>query len=137
MSKARLAGLLGALVAYTGGSGAWAVLTPDNAVAAVTFPSLAVPERDNPADLDIATLRQAEARAASQQLAGSAHATSGQSKTPDGDTVVDSRAVQPIGRPSPTSWLLLVVGVGMIGGALRGFIVANRALARLQPDERD
>jgi hypothetical protein len=30
-----------------------------------------------------------------------------------------------------------VIGVGMIGGALRGFIVANRALARLQPDERE
>ncbi|HEX4742065.1 MAG TPA: hypothetical protein VH353_12100 [Caulobacteraceae bacterium] len=131
MSNARLAGLVGALAAYAGGSGAWAVLTPDHAMAAVTFPSLAAP------DLDLATLREAEARAAPVHLAASASASADPSKTPGGDPVLNPRDVQPVGRPSPTSWLLLVIGVGMIGGALRGFIVANRALARLQPDERD
>lgn len=41
------------------------------------------------------------------------------------------------GLPGPARWLLMVIGVGMIGGALRGFILANRHLARLQPDELD
>jgi hypothetical protein len=41
------------------------------------------------------------------------------------------------GLPGPASWILMVIGVGMIGGALRGFIVANRHLARLQPEELD
>ncbi len=31
----------------------------------------------------------------------------------------------------------MMIGVGMIGGALRGFVVANRALAKLQPDQLD
>jgi hypothetical protein len=39
------------------------------------------------------------------------------------------------GLPEPASWVLMVIGVGMIGGALRGFVVANRNLARLQPEE--
>lgn len=137
MSNPRLAGLVGALVAYASGSGAWAVLTPDPAMAAVTIPSVSAPQHGDPTDLDYATLREAQARAAIQRFGEAASAPSGQVKAPDADQVVNARDVQPIGRPSPTSWLLLVIGVGMIGGALRGFIVANRALARLQPDERD
>jgi len=39
------------------------------------------------------------------------------------------------GLPEPASWALMVIGVGMIGGALRGFVVANRRLAGLQPDD--
>jgi len=41
------------------------------------------------------------------------------------------------GLPEPASWGLILVGFGMIGGALRGFIVANRRLARLQPSDQD
>jgi hypothetical protein len=37
--------------------------------------------------------------------------------------------------PEPASWALMLIGFGMIGAALRGFIVANRRLARLQPEE--
>jgi hypothetical protein len=37
--------------------------------------------------------------------------------------------------PEPASWALLLLGFGMIGAALRGFVVANRRLARLQPEE--
>jgi len=41
------------------------------------------------------------------------------------------------GLPEPASWALMLIGFGMIGGALRGFIVANRRLARLQPEDPD
>jgi hypothetical protein len=37
--------------------------------------------------------------------------------------------------PEPASWALLLIGFGMIGAALRGFVVASRRLARLQPDK--
>lgn len=37
--------------------------------------------------------------------------------------------------PEPASWALMVIGFGMIGAALRGFVVANRRLARLQPED--
>ncbi len=39
------------------------------------------------------------------------------------------------GLPEPASWALIVIGFGMIGGAVRGFVVANRRLSRLQPEE--
>ena len=39
--------------------------------------------------------------------------------------------------PEPASWALMLIGFGMIGGALRGFVVANRRLARLQPEDTD
>lgn len=39
------------------------------------------------------------------------------------------------GLPEPASWALILIGFGMIGGAVRGFVVANRRLSRLQPDE--
>jgi hypothetical protein len=41
------------------------------------------------------------------------------------------------GLPEPAGWLLMLIGVAMIGGALRGFFVASRALARLQPEDQD
>ncbi len=41
------------------------------------------------------------------------------------------------GLTEPGNWLLMVIGVAMIGGALRGFVVANRRLARLQPGQLD
>jgi len=37
--------------------------------------------------------------------------------------------------PEPASWGLMLIGFGMIGAALRGFVVASRRLARLQPEE--
>lgn len=39
------------------------------------------------------------------------------------------------GLPEPASWALILIGFGMIGGAVRGFVVANRRLSRLQPEE--
>lgn len=39
------------------------------------------------------------------------------------------------GLPEPASWALILIGFAMIGGAFRGFVVANRRLARLQPDD--
>jgi hypothetical protein len=41
------------------------------------------------------------------------------------------------GLPEPASWALILIGFGMIGGALRGFIVANRRLIRLQAEDTD
>ena len=41
------------------------------------------------------------------------------------------------GLPEPASWTLMLIGFGMIGGALRGFMIANRRLAGLQPIEAD
>jgi hypothetical protein len=41
------------------------------------------------------------------------------------------------GLPEPASWALMLIGFGMIGGALRGFVVANRRLAGLQPEDAD
>jgi hypothetical protein len=41
------------------------------------------------------------------------------------------------GLPEPASWALVLVGFGMIGGALRGFMLANRRLARLRADEAE
>jgi hypothetical protein len=37
--------------------------------------------------------------------------------------------------PEPASWALMLIGFGMIGAALRGFVVANRRLARLQSED--
>lgn len=39
--------------------------------------------------------------------------------------------------PEPASWALILIGFGMIGGALRGFVVANRRLAKLQPEDTE
>ena len=39
------------------------------------------------------------------------------------------------GVPEPTTWALMLVGFAMIGGALRGLLMANRRLARLRADE--
>jgi hypothetical protein len=41
------------------------------------------------------------------------------------------------GLPEPASWALILIGFGMIGGAVRGFVVANRRLARLQPEDAE
>jgi hypothetical protein len=41
------------------------------------------------------------------------------------------------GLPEPASWALMLIGFATIGGALRGLVVANRRLARLQPDESE
>ncbi|HSZ52545.1 MAG TPA: hypothetical protein VK801_13310 [Caulobacteraceae bacterium] len=135
MSNARLAGLVGALVAYAGGSVGWAATTLDNHLPVAAAPG-ATSGQEGPFDLDFATLRQAQEHPAKSQ-ARPGLVAGAQSDSSDVDTVVEPRNVQTIGRPSPTSWLLLVIGVGMIGGALRGFMLANRALARLQPEERE
>lgn len=136
MSKARLAGLVGALVAYAGGSAAWATTTIDASMPAPASAPGATAE-PGPFDLDLASIRRAEENPSAKSRGSAALADVAQSDASNSDPVIASRDVQTIGRPSPTSWLLLVIGVGMIGGALRGFIVANRALARLQPEERE
>jgi hypothetical protein len=129
MSKARLAGLLGALAAYAGGFGVWA--SP-----AAADPPVAA-RVDNHRDIDLAMLRQAEAQPAATGLIAHAGVPADRSATSDVEVGPAPRKTQPAGLPSPGNWLLMVIGVGMIGGALRGFIVANRALARLQPEELD
>ena len=37
--------------------------------------------------------------------------------------------------PEPAAWVMILVGVGMIGGALRGLLVANQRLKLLQLEE--
>ena len=37
--------------------------------------------------------------------------------------------------PEPSTWVLLIIGLGMIGFALRGIVAANRRLARLETPE--
>jgi hypothetical protein len=39
--------------------------------------------------------------------------------------------------PEPADWVLMLIGFGVIGAALRGFVVTNRRLARLQAEESD
>jgi hypothetical protein len=136
MSNARLAGLVGALVAYAGGSMGWAATTLDGHMPVAATARGATSGQAGAFDLDFAALRQAQEHPAKSLVRLGPGAVS-RSDSSDADTVVEPRNVQTVGRPSPTSWLLLVIGVGMIGGALRGFIMANRALARLQPDERE
>jgi hypothetical protein len=47
-----------------------------------------------------------------------------------------SRAATGFGRlPEPSAWVLLLIGLGMIGFALRGLVAANRRLARLEASE--
>lgn len=41
------------------------------------------------------------------------------------------------GLPEPASWALMMVGFGMIGGVIRGFVVANRRLAKLQSEDSE
>ena len=41
------------------------------------------------------------------------------------------------GLPEPASWALILIGFGMIGGAVRGLVVANRRIARLQPKDSE
>ncbi len=41
------------------------------------------------------------------------------------------------GLPEPASWALILIGFGMIGAALRGLVIANRRLARLQPEDAE
>ncbi len=37
--------------------------------------------------------------------------------------------------PEPASWALMLIGFGMIGGAMRGFVVANQRIGCLQPED--
>jgi hypothetical protein len=136
MSKTRLAGLVGALAASAGGFGAWASPPPEKPAALAPDPAAGARDQ-NRGDLDLTTLRMAEARPSDGGLVAPAHALADTSDASRAEAILGARNGQSIGRPSPTSWFLLVIGVGMIGGALRGFIVANRALARLQPDDLD
>lgn len=55
---------------------------------------------------------------------------------PPGHRLLHGRATY-AGLPEPAGWLLMLFGVAMIGAALRGFVMANRALAKLQPEDQD
>jgi hypothetical protein len=65
----------------------------------------------------------------------------GETRTPIAHSPTGLRAlverVRDGGLPEPASWALMLIGFGMIGGALRGFIVANRRLAGLQPEDTE
>lgn len=39
--------------------------------------------------------------------------------------------------PEPASWALILIGFGMIGGAIRGFVLAGRRLARLRAEDSE
>jgi hypothetical protein len=47
------------------------------------------------------------------------------------------KSVKDSGLPEPASWALILIGFGMIGAAIRGFVLANRNLSRLQPDDSE
>ena len=47
------------------------------------------------------------------------------------------KSVKDAGLPEPASWALILIGFGMIGAAIRGFVLANRNLSRLQPDDSE
>jgi hypothetical protein len=81
-------------------------------------------------DLDLASFRTTDDR-----RPGAATPDDPPSSGPPSDT--GTVATTEGGLPEPARWLLMMIGVGMIGGALRGFVVANRALAKLQPDQLD
>ncbi len=50
--------------------------------------------------------------------------------------VIESFGIGPFGNlPEPATWGLLLAGFAIIGGALRGLILANRRLDRLRADE--
>ena len=66
------------------------------------------------------------------QVAGGPDVTSGSGRLSLSDLINQIRYG---GLPEPASWALMLIGFGMIGGALRGFMIANRRLAGLQPDE--
>jgi hypothetical protein len=101
----------------------------------VPQPALATPSGPQAAargdgDLDLAAFRTADDR-----RPGAATADDPPSSGPPSET--GTAATTEGGLPEPARWLLMMIGVGMIGGALRGFVVANRALAKLQPDQLD
>lgn len=77
---------------------------------------------------------QATAPLPLSQVAGGAKATQGQGRRSLWDLI---NQVRYGGLPEPASWALMLVGFGMIGGALRGLMIANRRLAGLQPDDSD
>jgi hypothetical protein len=68
------------------------------------------------------------------QVAGGSVATPASAPMSLGDLINQIRYG---GLPEPASWALMLIGFGMIGGALRGFMIANRRLAGLQPEEAE
>jgi len=84
------------------------------------------------ADLPLdAVAGQATAPLTLSQLAGGANAPSRRGRF-DPWTLINQ--IRYGGLPEWASWCLMLVGFGMIGGALRGFMVANRRLAGLQAE---
>jgi hypothetical protein len=77
---------------------------------------------------------QATAPLPLSQVAGGAEATSGPGRPSLWDLI---NQVRYGGLPEPASWALMLIGFGMIGGVLRGFMIANRRLAGLQPENVD
>ncbi len=152
MSKTPLAGVVLGLLVFAGGApsamgaaGAGAHPSTDvettqvgsfkDAVAgsagerpAMNFTEAGSKSADLPLD---AVAGQATAPLPLSQLAGGANASPRRGPFDPWDLINQIRYG---GLPEWASWCLMLVGFGMIGGALRGFMVANRRLAGLQAE---
>jgi len=84
--------------------------------------------------------------ARTQDLAPAATASNGQVAVPLsrlGESPIGSDAApaaadaktSALGLGGPQAWGLVVIGVGLIGAAIRGFLVANRRLAKLRAED--
>lgn len=108
---------------------------PGNSDGTSSFTSIAVikngaltPSVDAPQDPSVQIMPEAIAPPAAQSAADPAKAAPG------------SVGAQNLGSrishlPEPGVWALLIIGLGMIGFAVRGLVAANRRLARLEAPE--
>jgi hypothetical protein len=137
MSKSRLFGMAGFLavsilasIGYTDAKAAEPTASADRP------PASARPVHDRQV-ADLATTNGSVQPVVVSGVARSADALAGSARASSVAARAAKRNAAHGVLPNPGNWVLMVIGVGMIGGALRGFIVANRALARLQPDDLD
>jgi hypothetical protein len=134
MNSRRLGRLAGGL--SCGMLAAWASFPAASAPAGGAVAVAAAPAQSG--DLDVKALRSQDGRGAA--LTPSANTFAAEPVTtrgPAGRPAAKTGDGDLGGLPEPASWLLMMIGVGMIGAALRGFVVTNRHLARLQPDQFD
>ena len=143
MSKTPLIGVALSLLIAVGGLGAAeaapaqvgtfneAVAAGDSGRSAMDFTAAGSKSADLPLD---AVAGEASAPLPLSQLTGGANSPPGRGPFNLWDLINQIRYG---GLPEPASWTLMLVGFGMIGGALRGFMVANRRLAGLQPEQSE
>ena len=108
-----------------------AVAGSDSERPAMDFTEAGSKAADLPLD---AVAGQATAPLSLSQLAGGAKASARRGPFNPWDLINQIRYG---GLPEWASWALMLIGFGMIGGALRGFMDANRRLAGLQPEESE